>query len=390
MDDEDSVEVENCLVDLDEAHQALHDDNESRESKEAAKQSFNLNRFMQSFVERHPPPPPPPGDQQPLESLVLLPQRRPKSQHKGFVRAYAPDLQKCQIDQQTWLEFLDGIEASISRNAWFHVTNVGVLVAGAAASFTPGISPGLQFASMALSVATEAARRGYMNSQQNQYLDFMNERFFKPRSLFCMVVKYEPDSDEVVQTVDMRHHVVESIDGRQGQSKWKGVMHSSAMTIEGQTGMLEPATLIFPEPATDGHASSNAFKNLARVMGNYKDHRAAASASAEDVDGKLPAAPHPESASAAVDDDTAAANQGGIVSRLSKGTRSSTGLAGGPTAKLRERLEARQRQRKKKKKSRPMARIKTEHSLYLMVTNLPSQEVLDRVAAQMQMQMSST
>lgn len=383
-DDEDTTEVENCLLDLDEAQQALHDENESEESKKAAKQSFNLNRFLQSFVERHPTQP---GYQQSLESLVLLPQRRPKSQHKGFVRAYAPELQKCQIDQETWLEFLDGFEASISRNAWFHVTNVGILVAGTASALTLGISPALHMASMALHVSIEAGRRGYMNHQQNEYLDVMNEQFFKPRNLFCMVVKYEPHSDEVVQTLDMDHNVVQSVEGRQEQSKWKGMFKNSAMTIQGQTGMLEPAMLIFPEPAAaDGTASSNAFKNLGRVMGEYKDRRAAASASAEDVDGKMPVAPHQGFASV-YGDPNSSANQGGFVSLLSKGTRSSLGPAGGPTAKLRERLEARQRQRKERKKSRPMTRMMKSHALYLMVTNLPSQEVMDRVAAQMQIQM---
>ena len=44
---------------------------------------------------------------------VILPQRRPESKAHGFVRAYAPDLAGCGINQTTWLKFLTDFEESI-------------------------------------------------------------------------------------------------------------------------------------------------------------------------------------------------------------------------------------------------------------------------------------
>lgn len=47
-----------------------------------------------------------------LPCPVILPQKRPESKTKGFVRAYAPMLATCGIDQATWFNFLDGFEQS--------------------------------------------------------------------------------------------------------------------------------------------------------------------------------------------------------------------------------------------------------------------------------------
>ena len=51
---------------------------------------------------------PPPYSTKPLPYPVILPQRRPQSKSRGFVRAYAPILGECKgIDQATFLNFLD-------------------------------------------------------------------------------------------------------------------------------------------------------------------------------------------------------------------------------------------------------------------------------------------
>lgn len=41
---------------------------------------------------------------------VILPQRRPRRRKRGFMRAYAPVLQDCNVDQKTFLGFLDALE----------------------------------------------------------------------------------------------------------------------------------------------------------------------------------------------------------------------------------------------------------------------------------------
>ena len=48
-----------------------------------------------------------------LPCPVIIPQRRPENQSRGWIRAYAPALMDCGIDQRQFLSFLDGFnEAS--------------------------------------------------------------------------------------------------------------------------------------------------------------------------------------------------------------------------------------------------------------------------------------
>lgn len=374
----DSADDDDLLLDLDEAQQELVPQHGSR-----FQENFDVDHMLQSFVQRHPPSYQQTGG---LSSIVLLPQRRPKSQHKGFVRAYAPELQNCGIDQDSWLEFLDGFEKSINKSSWFHVTNAGVFVSGNVAALTMGISPALHMASTAIHVSIEAARRGYLNHQQNKYLDVMNEQYFKPRGLYCMVIKYEPSSDDIVQSVDMERNITQSIGAREDQSKWKGLMKNSSMKIEGDVGMPEPAELIFPEleNARAEDSSTSSFKNFGRVMQDYKDRRAAAKLESENEGSKMPTAPRKEFASA-YGDPNSTVNSGGFVSLLSKGKMSTLPGPGSKlAAKLTQRREKSQARRKEKKAKRPLSKMLKADTLYLMVTNLPSQEVLDSVAAQMQ------
>ncbi|KAF4555158.1 Hypothetical protein D9617_3g022300 [Elsinoe fawcettii] len=124
--------------------------------------------------------------------------------------------------------------------------NASVFVTGTAAMMTMGISPALHMASMALHVSVGASRRGYLNYQHNKYLDVMNEAFFKPRGLYCMVIKYEPYSNDVFQTIDLESNVQKRID------------------------------------TVNQDQTSNSFKNFTRVMASYKDRRAAAKFAAEE------------------------------------------------------------------------------------------------------------
>ena len=55
---------------------------------------------------------------------VALPQRRPKDRSRGFIRAYAPVLENCGIDQVTWLAFLDAFQKSSAANPWLNAINM--------------------------------------------------------------------------------------------------------------------------------------------------------------------------------------------------------------------------------------------------------------------------
>lgn len=68
--------------------------------------------------------------QKPLGRLlhpVILPQRRPKDRSRGFIRAYAPLLQDCGIDQPTWLSFLDTFQKSSAASPWLNAINLAAI-----------------------------------------------------------------------------------------------------------------------------------------------------------------------------------------------------------------------------------------------------------------------
>ena len=62
---------------------------------------------------------PPPNPSQRLPCPVVIPQRRPKNKARGFVRAYAPVLGDCGIDQATFLTFLKSFHQSSKVNLVF-------------------------------------------------------------------------------------------------------------------------------------------------------------------------------------------------------------------------------------------------------------------------------
>ena len=64
----------------------------------------DVHKLVQKFLTAHPAPPHTPMG--PLECPVIIPQRRPHTKARGFVRAYAPVLEDAGIDQDTWIEFL--------------------------------------------------------------------------------------------------------------------------------------------------------------------------------------------------------------------------------------------------------------------------------------------
>lgn len=53
---------------------------------------------------------PPPGILTRLPCPVVIPQRRPRNKDRGFVRAYAPILRDCGIDQEVFLQFLEYLD----------------------------------------------------------------------------------------------------------------------------------------------------------------------------------------------------------------------------------------------------------------------------------------
>jgi len=48
-----------------------------------------------------------------LPCPVIIPQRRPENQERGFIRAYAPALLECGIDEATFINFIDSLNQAV-------------------------------------------------------------------------------------------------------------------------------------------------------------------------------------------------------------------------------------------------------------------------------------
>ena len=115
----------------------------------------DISRLVHEFSRKYPPPAYPDGQlaSPRLPFPVILPQRRPKDRSRGFVRAYAPVLDDCGIDQTMFLEFLETFHESSQASPWINAINM--------ASFAGVMLPdGISIAvSAAVMIATNVAKQ---------------------------------------------------------------------------------------------------------------------------------------------------------------------------------------------------------------------------------------
>ena len=83
----------------------------------------NPLKIAASFIQRHPLPKMHSKDAY-LPLPVVLPQRRPESRVRGFIRAYAPLLENSHIDQATFLEFIHDMNVVCLPNPWIQAINM--------------------------------------------------------------------------------------------------------------------------------------------------------------------------------------------------------------------------------------------------------------------------
>ncbi len=121
----------------------------------------DIGVLTDTFMRDHPPPVYTPSETGQVKGRlpcpVIIPQRRPRDKKRGFVRAYAPVLADCGIDQATFLDFLKTFHASTKEDKWLNVVFLGA--AGAGMVPTPiamAVSTAVQ---VAVGVAMEVQRR---------------------------------------------------------------------------------------------------------------------------------------------------------------------------------------------------------------------------------------
>lgn len=141
---------------LDEAQDAVvEESSEPRKSKQGV---ANPDKVIGAFLQRQPPPyassVSSPDGLRPVSKLmypVAIPQRRPKNKKRGFIRAYAPDLENMGIDKEAWFDFIETLNEASLANPWINAINLASL---AATPLPFGISTAI---SVAIMVATDVA-----------------------------------------------------------------------------------------------------------------------------------------------------------------------------------------------------------------------------------------
>jgi hypothetical protein len=138
----------------------------------------DISLLTDTFMRNHPPPAyesSPRQVQGKLPCPVIIPQRRPRDKRRGFVRAYAPVLADCGIDQETFLEFLKMFHESAKADKWLRVVNVSAMIGGMVPSpIAMGVSIAVQ---VSVGVAMEVQRR-------HRYIPFPSYSPFHPISFF--------------------------------------------------------------------------------------------------------------------------------------------------------------------------------------------------------------
>ena len=85
----------------------------------------DATQITERFVCQHPPPAYSElGNAQKLPLPVILAQRRPKDRSRGFIRAYAPELETCGIDQAMFFDFLQTFEKASQASPWLNAINL--------------------------------------------------------------------------------------------------------------------------------------------------------------------------------------------------------------------------------------------------------------------------
>lgn len=132
---------------------------------------------------------------------VIIPQRRPGTKTRGFVRAYAPILEDAGIDQHMFLTFLKDFHKAAQASPVFDVIIVTTAIAGFYPDPIAGIA--IQAVQIAAAIGQEVQERWRLN----KFLDQANRDIFIPRGVYALIVTYVPggsgDGEIGTQTIDI-------------------------------------------------------------------------------------------------------------------------------------------------------------------------------------------
>ncbi|KAL4891405.1 hypothetical protein BDV59DRAFT_69615 [Aspergillus ambiguus] len=249
------------------------------------------------FLHRHHSPPvhTSPGSLR-LPYPVVIPQRRPKSRKRGFIRAYAPVLEDIGISQTAFIDFLETANASCQGSPWLHAINL----ASIGTFFIPSSTS--IAVSIMISIATGVALRADGRRKSNIFFDRINEEFFRPRGLYCLVMTWKPELSGTIASFDLNSAIAtcKEHDGSRMPKKMKRLFRSSDGKTCGELPFPETAPLLFPDLEELGShrnemgASMNKIKGRREFVEDYWDRRSRAKFIDENPQCDLNIAPIPE------------------------------------------------------------------------------------------------
>ena len=382
-----------------------------REDSEPAQ---DIKVLWDNFMRMHPPPgytssqcdaeqgKPARGS---LPCPVIIPQRRPRDKTRGFIRAYALVLENCGIDQSTFMDFLKTFHAACKADSWLQVVNIAAIAAGNAPSaIATGVGIAVQFAvgvAMEVQRRTRSAHSPFSTLQietdkvrihrTNNFLGRMNNDFFKPHGLYCLIMTYKPDSTVSHARIDINETITTSMNPASSDMLQilKNMRLSSGQTF-GELEMPEAAPLIFPEledlassSSPDAVQNTNKLKSSQKFVAEYFDRRAQAQYAGENPGSTLAASGPETKFESRFADPNHAANSGSLSSLLTGGKFDLLARRMEKKGDRRVRKALRRGEnpegmthepRKRNKKGGVVKRILKKDVLYLMIVNLPSEE----------------
>ena len=235
--------------------------------------------ITEAFLKRYPPPAPT-DDAQSLPLPVILPQRKPKDRTRGFIRAYVHELEMRGIDQAMFLDFLQTFEKASEANPWINAINL----AGIATSFIPdGFGVGLAVG-IVIQMSVRVAMDLQSRTRTNAFLDKMNDEFYRPRGLYCLVMTWSPESSETSTAFDLTSTIsVKSKSNPSGPSNFAKRFSNSSGKTYADMEFPKVAPLIFPaldnlaeQRGENAARKRDKLKKKANFVDDYWDKRAQA------------------------------------------------------------------------------------------------------------------
>ncbi|KAK6837464.1 hypothetical protein RU639_001461 [Aspergillus parasiticus] len=349
---------------------------------------------------------------------VIIPQRRPGNKDRGFVRAYAPVLADCGINQDVFLNFLEDFFQASKASPWIEVVYVAAGVVG----FFPETAA--QITSIIIQTVAGTAREIQSRHRANIFLDRVNQDLFMPRGLYVMLGKtlfglkkvdinqpVEKPTFDPAPTIAKYTHTDEHPEMNTVKKRLKNMRLASGKT-HGLIELPEAAPLVYPDldraaaRAMEGNGRESErtrekMKSAGAWVQDYMDRKAQASYEAKNPGSSLAV---PESGRkgfvSRYNDANHPVNNGKLTSVLTGGLiGSKPGLIERAATSIRESQDSKriargeppsepikekwQRYQRKKKPSLAK-KVLQQDVLYLLIVNMPTEEELQQSIAQLE------